>query len=154
MAIWTRDISLEAVNERCQGSLIGHVGIEVIEIGEDYLKARMPVDQRTKQPAGVLHGGASVVLAETLASWAATFSVDSTKHHCVGLEINANHVRAASSGFVYGTAGPSRALHPYLGGPGHERGRQARLHLARDHGGARRAEPLRRQLTGRLPAAA
>ncbi|MBM3547290.1 MAG: hotdog fold thioesterase [Alphaproteobacteria bacterium] len=106
MGIWTREISLEAINERCQGSLIGHVGIEVVEIGEDYLKARMPVDQRTKQPAGVLHGGASVVLAETLASWAATFSVDSTKHHCVGLEINANHVRAASSGFVYGTARP------------------------------------------------
>lgn len=106
MAIWTREISLEAVNERCQGSLIGHIGIEVVEIGDDYLKARMPVDTRTKQPAGVLHGGASVVLAETLASWAATFSVDSTKHHCVGLEINANHVRAASSGFVYGTARP------------------------------------------------
>ena len=106
MGIWTREISLKAVNERCQGSLIGHIGIEVIEIGEDYLKARMPVDQRTKQPAGVLHGGASVVLAETLASWAATFSVDSARHHCVGLEINANHVRSASSGFVYGTARP------------------------------------------------
>ncbi|MBM3533618.1 MAG: hotdog fold thioesterase [Alphaproteobacteria bacterium] len=66
----------------------------------------MPVDQRTKQPAGVLHGGASVTLAETLASWAATLSVDSSKHHCVGLEINANHVRAVSSGFVYGTARP------------------------------------------------
>jgi 1,4-dihydroxy-2-naphthoyl-CoA hydrolase len=106
MAIWTREISLETINERCQGSMIGHVGIEVVEIGDDYLRARMPVDQRTKQPAGVLHGGASVVLAETLASWAATFSVDSSKHHCVGLEINANHVRAASSGFVFGTARP------------------------------------------------
>jgi 1,4-dihydroxy-2-naphthoyl-CoA hydrolase len=106
MGIWTREISLDAVNERCQGSLIGHIGIEVVEIGDDFLKARMPVDARTKQPAGVLHGGASVVLAETLASWAATFSVDSTRHHCVGLEINANHVRPASSGFVYGTARP------------------------------------------------
>jgi 1,4-dihydroxy-2-naphthoyl-CoA hydrolase len=106
MGIWTREISVEAVNQRCQGSLIGHVGIEVVEIGEDYLKARMPVDARTRQPAGVLHGGASVVLAETLASWAATFSVDSSRHHCVGLEINANHVRSVSSGFVLGTARP------------------------------------------------
>jgi 1,4-dihydroxy-2-naphthoyl-CoA hydrolase len=106
MGIWTREISVEAVNQRCQGSLIGHVGIEVVEIGEDYLKARMPVDARTRQPAGVLHGGASVVLAETLASWAATFSVDSSRHHCVGLEINANHVRPVSSGFVLGTARP------------------------------------------------
>jgi 1,4-dihydroxy-2-naphthoyl-CoA hydrolase len=106
MAIWTREISLDAVNERCQGSLISHVGIEVIEIGDDYIRARMPVDARTKQPAGVLHGGASVTLAETLASWAATFAVDSSKHHCVGLEINANHVRAATSGHVIGTARP------------------------------------------------
>ena len=106
MPIWTREISLETVNERCKGSLIGHLGIEVIEIGDDHIRARMPVDARTRQPAGVLHGGASVTLAETLASWAATFAADSSKHHCVGLEINANHVRAVSSGHVIGTARP------------------------------------------------
>lgn len=106
MAIWTREITVEAVNKHSSGTLISHVGIEIVEIGEDFLKARMPVDQRTKQPAGVLHGGASVVMAETLASWAATFAVDSSKHHCVGMEINANHVRAAASGYVYGTARP------------------------------------------------
>ena len=89
-----------------KGTLLEHLGIELMEIGEDWLKARMPVDQRTRQPAGVLHGGASVALAETLASWAATFCVDPTKFHCVGLEINANHVRAATEGFVYGIARP------------------------------------------------
>src|SRR5258705_5313001 len=66
----------------------------------------MPVDHRTKQPAGVLHGGASVALAETLASWGAAFVVDRTKHHCVGIEINANHVRPASGGYVTGIARP------------------------------------------------
>ncbi len=106
MAIWTRELSVEAINQHCAGTLIAHVGIEIVEIGDDHLKARMPVDQRTKQPAGVLHGSASVVLAETLASWAATFCVDSNKHHCVGMEINANHVRAVSAGHVFGTARP------------------------------------------------
>ena len=74
--------------------------------GDDYVVARMPVDTRTQQPARMLHGGASVVLAETLASWASTFVVDRDKHHCVGLEINANHVRAVSDGCVTATARP------------------------------------------------
>ena len=78
----------------------------LLEAGDDYLKARMPVDCRTRQPAGVLHGGASVALAETLASWAARYCVDPAKHHCVGLEINANHVRPVAEGYVYGTARP------------------------------------------------
>jgi 1,4-dihydroxy-2-naphthoyl-CoA hydrolase len=106
MAIWFDAFPLEHANGRGQGSLIGHLGIEVIEAGEDYLKARMPVDERTRQPAGVLHGGATVALAETLASWAAAYVVDRTRHHCVGLEINANHVRPIASGFVFGTARP------------------------------------------------
>jgi 1,4-dihydroxy-2-naphthoyl-CoA hydrolase len=106
MAIWTREITVEAANKHGVDTLIGHVGIEIFEIGDDYVKARMPVDQRTKQPAGVLHGGASVVLAETLASWGASFAVDQSKHHCVGMEINANHVRAVASGHVVGTARP------------------------------------------------
>lgn len=106
MAIWFDGFPLDYAQERGRDTLIAHLGIEVIEAGDDYLIARMPVDQRTRQPAGVLHGGASVVLAETLASWAATFCVDKNKHHCVGIEINANHVRPVSEGSVTGTARP------------------------------------------------
>lgn len=106
MAIWHDVSPLEYARERADQSMIGHLGIEVIEAGDDYLKARMPVDHRTKQPAGVLHGGASVTLAETLASWGAAFCVDRSKHHCVGLEINANHIRPVSSGVVTGVAKP------------------------------------------------
>jgi 1,4-dihydroxy-2-naphthoyl-CoA hydrolase len=106
MAIWFDEFPLAHANSRGHGSLIGHLGIEVIEAGDDFLKARMPVDERTRQPAGVLHGGATVALAETLASWAASYVVDRTKHHCVGLEINANHLRPIADGFVYGTARP------------------------------------------------
>jgi 1,4-dihydroxy-2-naphthoyl-CoA hydrolase len=106
MAIWFDGFPLDYANERAKDSLIAHLGIEVIEAGDDYLKARMPVDRRTQQPAGVLHGGASVALAETLASWGAAFAVDRTKHHCVGIEINANHVRPAGDGYVTGIARP------------------------------------------------
>jgi len=106
MAIWHDVSPLEYARERAAQSMIGHLGIEVIEAGDDYLKARMPVDHRTKQPAGVLHGGASVTLAETLASWAAAFCVDRSKNHCVGLEINANHIRPVSGGMVTGVAKP------------------------------------------------
>ncbi|HWA76854.1 MAG TPA: hotdog fold thioesterase [Polyangiaceae bacterium] len=107
MAIWFgAGFSLETVNTHSQGTLVSQLGIEFVAAGDDYVSARMPVDQRTKQPAGVLHGGASVALSETLASWGATFVVDREKHHCVGLEINANHVRAVSSGWVTGTARP------------------------------------------------
>jgi 1,4-dihydroxy-2-naphthoyl-CoA hydrolase len=106
MAIWFQEVSLDSARERGRGTLLEQLGIELIEVGADVLKARMPVDQRTRQPAGVLHGGASVALAETLASWAATFCVDPAQHHCVGIEINANHVRPAADGWVYGTARP------------------------------------------------
>jgi 1,4-dihydroxy-2-naphthoyl-CoA hydrolase len=78
----------------------------LLEVGDDMVKGRMPVDQRTHTPAGVLHGGASVAFAETLGTWAAAFSVDAAKQQCVGLEINANHVRAVSGGYVYGVARP------------------------------------------------
>jgi 1,4-dihydroxy-2-naphthoyl-CoA hydrolase len=105
-AIWFDTPPLAYAGERRPGTLIDTLGIEVIEAGDDYLKARMPVDARTKQPAGVLHGGASAALAETLASWGAAFCVDRSKQHCVGLEINANHVRPASGGHVYGIARP------------------------------------------------
>jgi 1,4-dihydroxy-2-naphthoyl-CoA hydrolase len=106
MAIWFGEVPLEAVRERNRGTLVEALGIELVARGDDFLTGRMPVDQRTHQPAHVLHGGASVALAETLASWAATFAVDREKHHCVGLEINANHVRSVASGWVTGTARP------------------------------------------------
>jgi 1,4-dihydroxy-2-naphthoyl-CoA hydrolase len=106
MAIWHDSFPLELVNQHSQDTLVSHLGIEFIEAGEDYVVARMPVDARTRQPAHVLHGGASVALAETLASWAATFVTDREKNYCVGLEINANHVRPAESGWVIGTARP------------------------------------------------
>lgn len=80
--------------------------MEWVEIGDDFLKARMPVDHRTKQPYGLLHGGASVALAETIGSVAASLVVDHNKYYCVGLDINANHTRAASEGFVTGTGSP------------------------------------------------
>ena len=86
--------------------LVQHLGIELFEAGPDYLKGRMPVDKRTHQPFGLLHGGASVVLAETLASIASAAVVDLRKNLCVGLEINANHLRGIASGWVIGTARP------------------------------------------------
>ncbi len=84
----------------------GRLGIEFLEAGDDWLTARMPVDDRTRQPAGILHGGASLVLAETLASTAAYFCIDANLKMCVGLEINANHVRSVREGYVYGRASP------------------------------------------------
>lgn len=106
MSIWHTPFPLEQANQRGAGCANGHLGIELTEVGEDFLAGRMPVDARTRQPAGVLHGGVSVVLAETLASWAASYVVDPARFHCVGQEINANHVRAAESGWVYGVARP------------------------------------------------
>ena len=106
MAIWRDAFPIDLVQEYSRETLISHLGIEFIEAGDDYLKAKMPVDARTQQPARMLHGGASVVLAETLASWAATYVVDREKNYCVGLEINANHVRAVGSGWIIGTARP------------------------------------------------
>lgn len=88
------------------GNMGDHLGIEWTEFGDDYLIARMPVDHRTVQPFGLLHGGASCVLAETLGSVAATFCIDPTKQLAVGLEINANHIRSVRNGFVYGKVTP------------------------------------------------
>ena len=104
--IWNGVPSLADANELSGGSLIGHLGIEFIEVGHDHLSARMPVDDRTRQPLGLLHGGASVALAETLASWAAFFTIDHGRSSCVGMEINANHIRPVTSGWVTGTARP------------------------------------------------
>jgi 1,4-dihydroxy-2-naphthoyl-CoA hydrolase len=105
MTIWHQPYTIEEIG--FQGPCLpNHIGIEFTEIGPDYLRGRMPVDGRTIQPYGILHGGASVALAETLGSIAATLVIDRTQHRCVGQEINANHIRAASAGFVIGTARP------------------------------------------------
>ncbi len=106
MAIWFQPVDVAAATKFSRGTVSDHLGIEFIEAGDDFLRGRMPVDQRTKQPAGILHGGSSVVLAESLASWAATFVIDPTKQSCVGLEINANHLRAVRDGHVTGVARP------------------------------------------------
>lgn len=108
MPIWKRESSLEALEAECRDTLVSHVGIEFTELGEDFLRGRMPVDARTHQPYGLLHGGASVVLAETLGSIAANLCLADPTKMAVGLEINANHVRAVRDGWVEGTA---RALH-------------------------------------------
>ncbi|GAA1508494.1 uncharacterized protein (TIGR00369 family) [Agromyces terreus] len=106
MSIWFGEPSVEWANARCEGTAIRSLGIEMTEVTDEALKGRMPVDERTKQPGGVLHGGASVALAETLASWGASFTVDPERFYCVGMEINANHVRPAASGWVHGEARP------------------------------------------------
>lgn len=107
MTLWFGDVTGIALNEMAGSTLIESLGIEVVELRDDALVGRMPVDPRTVQPAGVLHGGASVALAETLASWAGFLSVDREKFHVVGQEINANHIRPVFSGWVTGTATPA-----------------------------------------------
>jgi 1,4-dihydroxy-2-naphthoyl-CoA hydrolase len=100
------DVSLDFVNGLNRNTMSEQIGIEITEIGEDFLRGRMPVDNRTVQPFGILHGGASAALAETLGSIAGTLTLDQDKAYCVGMEINANHIRSIKSGFVYGTARP------------------------------------------------
>jgi 1,4-dihydroxy-2-naphthoyl-CoA hydrolase len=97
-------VTIEYLNKLNQNTLVSLLGIECTEIGKDYLCGKMPVDNRTKQPFGVLHGGASVVLAETLGSLASGCCIDLNKQICVGQEINANHIRGISEGYVYGKA--------------------------------------------------
>lgn len=104
--MFPKDLSLETLNDLGKGNLGEHLGIEFTELGSDYIIAKMPVDNRTRQPLGLLHGGASVALAETLGSVAATMTLDLNKQHAVGLEINANHIRSVRDGFVYGKTSP------------------------------------------------
>ena len=110
MRIFKHKPELTELNAWGQTTMVSHLGIEIVEIGDDFLRARMPVDARTRQPFGLLHGGASIALAETLGSVAGQLTLDASQM-AVGLEINGNHVRSARSGWVIGTA---RALH--LGG--------------------------------------
>ena len=106
MAIWYRDYPLSELNAMSEGNLGEHLAIEFTALGDDFLEGTMPVDQRTRQPYGLLHGGASVALAETLGSIAANLCVDPERYRCVGQEINANHLRPVRDGFVKGVARP------------------------------------------------
>ena len=104
--IWTRKLPLSELNAFHEGTLVARLGIEFTERGTDYLVGRMPVDERTRQPYGLLHGGASLALAETLGSFAAAMTVDAERVQVVGQEINANHLRPVREGHVTGTARP------------------------------------------------
>ena len=107
MSIWfNKELSIESLHQPSKGTMTEHLGIEWTEIGDDFLKARMPVDHRTKQPYGLLHGGASCVLIETIGSHASAMVIDTSRFQCVGLEINANHVHSATDGYVTGIAAP------------------------------------------------
>jgi 1,4-dihydroxy-2-naphthoyl-CoA hydrolase len=105
MAIWTRPISIEDLTAIHKDTAPAHLGLEFLQIGEDFIRARVPVDARTRQPYGLLHGGVSVVLAETLGSCGAIYCTP-PGHRVVGLDINANHIRAAKSGWVTGKTTP------------------------------------------------
>lgn len=106
MSIWFKPFSAEQVQQRGADTMIEHIGIKITRVGDDFLEGTMPVDRRTMQPMGILHGGASVALAETLGSLAANFVIDPQKKYCVGLDINANHIRSAKKGLVKGVAKP------------------------------------------------
>jgi len=107
MSIWyNNDLAINHFEEWSRNTLSEHLGMEFTELGDDYLKATMPVDHRTHQPYGLLHGGASVALAETLGSVCSALVINSEKFMCVGIEINANHIRSIQSGVVTGTCTP------------------------------------------------
>lgn len=104
--VFKRKPSLESLNKQSENNMVQHLGIIFTEISEDSITATMPVDSRTKQPMGLLHGGANVVLAETLGSIASSLTLDLDKQFCVGLEINANHLKSVKEGIVIGKTSP------------------------------------------------
>ncbi len=106
MAIWKTPITLENIEQRSKDTMVEALEIVFTEIGDNFLKATMPVNIKTKQPLGIMHGGASCVLAETIGSTAANYAVDINKEYCVGLSINTNHIRSAREGNVTGIAIP------------------------------------------------
>jgi 1,4-dihydroxy-2-naphthoyl-CoA hydrolase len=106
MGIFKGGITVEAINKLSKNSMAEQIGIEFTTIGDDFIEATMPVDARTHQPFGLLHGGASVALAETMGSVAAMCCLDVSKQFCVGLDINANHLRGVKNGFVTGITRP------------------------------------------------
>ena len=105
-SVFRRTRSLEDLNAHSLNTSISHLGIQIIELGDDFVRGTMPVDQRTKQPYGLLHGGSSAMLAETLASVAANMCVEKEGQQAVGIELNCNHVRGVTQGVVTGTARP------------------------------------------------
>ena len=107
MRIWTKPISVESITALCAGCAESHLGMEFLEVGDDFIRGRVPVDERTRQPYGLLHGGVSVVLAETLGSCGAYYSCP-PEDRAVGLDINANHIKGVKSGWVRGI---TRAVH-------------------------------------------
>ena len=104
-SIWKQPVSVATLTGIHHETAVAHLGIEFLEVGDDFIRARVPVDTRTRQPYGILHGGVSVVLAETLGSCGAAYAAP-PGHRAVGLDINANHLRSATSGWVTGTARP------------------------------------------------
>ncbi len=106
MGIFRKEVTLEALNKLSINTMAERIGIEFTGIGDDFLEAKMPVDSRTHQPFGLLHGGASVALAETMGSVAGHCLLDLSQQFCVGLEINANHLKGVRSGFVRGVTKP------------------------------------------------
>lgn len=117
MTIWAQTITPEALNQRGENTMADWLGINFTIVGKDTLTATMPANERTKQPLGIVHGGANVVLAETLASTAANAAVDQTRFYCVGLEINANHIRSVRDGLITGVTRPlhiGRSTHVWL----------------------------------------
>jgi 1,4-dihydroxy-2-naphthoyl-CoA hydrolase len=117
MMIWRSPLTLEELNAGRSGTILEHIGVEFTQIGDDFVRGIMPVDGRTRQPYGLLHGGASVALAESLGSTGATMCIDTQQYQCVGQEINANHLRAVTTGTVTATARPY-----HLGARSHLRG--------------------------------
>ena len=103
--LWKQPVTVQILTDIHKNTAVERLGIEFLEVGDDYLRARVPVDGRTRQPYGILHGGVSVVLAETLGSCGAAYAAPEG-HRAVGLDINANHLRATTSGWVTGTARP------------------------------------------------
>ncbi|HEY3430640.1 MAG TPA: hotdog fold thioesterase [Cyclobacteriaceae bacterium] len=106
MQLFNQGATLAMLKKMSANTMVEHLGIEFTAIGDDFIEARMPVDHRTHQPLGLLHGGASVVLAETLGSVAAACCLDPTKQYPVGLDINANHIKSVKTGFVKGITKP------------------------------------------------
>lgn len=106
MAIWFDKYKLENIKSMEKGTMTDYLEMETIELGDDFVKGRLKVTDKVRQPMGLLHGGASVTLAESLGSIGANLVVDPAKFHCVGLDINANHLRGVHDGYVYGEARP------------------------------------------------
>jgi 1,4-dihydroxy-2-naphthoyl-CoA hydrolase len=104
--VWKTPLTLEALQKRCENTMISHLNIVFTEVGDDYLKAQMPLGPHLMQPTGSMHGGASCVLAETVGSAAGYYSLDLSTHTCVGLDLNTNHIRPAFSGTLTATARP------------------------------------------------